>query len=159
MPSERRGSPDSVAVAWGDWIAGLGDWHVFGGLTYDPRKVARRPRNDEVRRDLCRWLGDSSEHPGVFVEAAVVAIEYQRNEWPHAHPLLRLRGGLGAGQIGVLGQAWFQRHGWAELERPKEASAVTSYAAKYLAKDLDRGDVVFWPQRGSLGVHQPGLRR
>jgi hypothetical protein len=148
-----------VASAWGEWIGGLGDWHVFGGLTYDPRKVDRRPGVSRVRGDLQRWLGDSKGHPSVFIEAAVVAVEYQRNEWPHAHPLLRLSGGVGPGSLRVLGQAWFQRHGFALLERPRSASDVAAYAAKYLAKDLDKGDVLFWPSTGSLIPHQPGLGR
>jgi len=150
---------DDVRQCWGRWIAGLGEWHLFGGITYDPRTVVARPSNAAVRRDVSRWLGYSPGHPGVFVEAAVVAIELQGNEWPHAHPLLRLRGGLGPGAISALGQAWFQRHGWAQLERPKEARAVAEYAAKYLSKDLDRGDVIFWPRRGWLTGHQPVLGR
>jgi hypothetical protein len=56
-----------------------------------------------------------------------------------------------------LGQAWFKPHGYAKLERPREATAVSAYAAKYLAKDLDRGDVIFWPLRGPLTPHQPRL--
>jgi hypothetical protein len=147
----------AIAHAWGEWISGLGEWHLFGALTYDPRKVRARPGNAAVRRDVSRWLGYSPGHPSVFVEGAVLAIEYQRNEWPHVHPLLRLRGGLGPGAIRDLGQAWFQDHGYALLERPRQASAVASYAAKYLAKDLDRGDVIFWPSKGTLSSAEPAL--
>jgi len=146
-----------LSTEWGDWITSLGEWHVFGGLTYDPRTVERRPGVRQVRDDVSRWLGDSKEHAGVFIEAAVVAVEYQRNEWPHCHPLLRLRGGLAPNAIGILGQAWFQRHGWAQLERPRQAAAVAAYAAKYLSKDLDRGEVILWPQESDLRSHQPGL--
>lgn len=150
---------DEVSAAWGEWVSSMGEWHVFGGLTYDPRRVPGRPSDATVRGHVLRWLGDSKRHPGVFVEAAVVAIEHHKNEWPHAHPLLRLRGGLRFGDIRSLGQAWFQRHGYAKLERPRQARAVAEYAAKYLAKDLGKGDVLFWPVDGPLTTHQDALPR
>lgn len=149
--------PEPVIEAWGEWIASIGEWHVFGGLTYDPRKVLARPNDATVRRHVREWLGRTPGHPSVFVEAAVVAIEHHKSEWPHCHPLLRVSGGLAPGTIRDLGQAWFQRHGWADLERPKAPRAVAEYAAKYLSKDLGRGDVLFWPPAGPIAVHQLGL--
>jgi hypothetical protein len=146
-----------ITEAWGSWISGLGDWHVFGALTYDPRKVDFRPGYATARGHVLRWLGNSKGHPSQFIEAAVVAIEYQKNEWPHFHPLLRLRGGLAFGDISDLRQAWFRDHGYAKLEEPASAIAVASYAAKYLAKELGKGDVIFWPPRGPLTSHQPRL--
>jgi len=86
-----------------------------------------------------------------------VALEYQKNGWPHFHPLLRLAGGLQPGDIARLGQAWYKPHGYARLEPPRSRVDVCSYAAKYLAKDLSRGDVIFWPLRGPIGQHQPAL--
>jgi hypothetical protein len=96
---------------------------------------------------------------GRHVEAAVVALEYQKNGWPHFHPLLRLPGGLQARDFAGLGQAWFREHGYARLEAPRSRDDVCVYAAKYLTKDLGRGDVIFWPLTGPLTTHQPGLSR
>lgn len=137
----------------------MGEWHVFGALTYDParRRTDRdgpvRPGADVVRSHARAWLRDSR------AEAAVVALEYQKNGWPHLHPLVRLPGGIRRGDLVALGQSWYQQHGYAKLELPLSRDDVCAYASKYLAKDLDCGDVIFWPPRGSLSVHQPGLRR
>lgn len=157
VPGMRRPEADRVGEAWGDWIASMGEWHVFGALTYDQRRRPGMPGSDVARAHVRRWLRDRSRGPGARVEAAVVALEYQRNGWPHFHPLLRLRGGLAPGDIAELGQGWFKPHGYAKLEAPRSRDAVATYAAKYLTKDLSRGDVIFWPPTGSLGVHQPGL--
>lgn len=146
-----------VASAWGDWVAEMGEWHVFGGLTYDPKRRTTVPGSDVAKAHVRRWLRAAPAVVGRPVEAAVVALEYQRNGWPHFHPLLRLPGGLRSGDLVGLGTAWYERHGYARLELPRDRGAVTSYAAKYLAKDLDRGDVLFWPLTGSLGAHQPSL--
>lgn len=148
----------AVAQAWGQWVAEMGEWHVFGALTYDQRRRTTVPGADVAKRHVAKWLREAPRTLGREVEAAVVALEYQRNGWPHFHPLLRVPGGLQSGDITRLGQAWFQPHGYAKLEAPRSSSDVCAYAAKYLAKDLDRGDVLFWPTRGSLSAHQPGLR-
>lgn len=147
----------TVSDAWGEWVAGLGDWHVFGGLTYDQSRRDRVPGSDSARAHIRRWLGDGVRKDGVGIEAAVVALEYQKTGWPHFHPLLRVAGGLHAGEITRLAQRWFRAHGAANLSEPRSVADVCAYAAKYLAKDLDHGDVIFWPARGSLSVHQPGL--
>lgn len=141
---------------WGEWIASLGEWHAFGALTYDPRKHRGVPGNDVARANVRRWLGGSARVLGRPVEAAVVALEYQKNGWPHFHPLLRLPGGLQPGDLARLGQAWYGPHGYAKLEPPRSRSDVCAYASKYLAKDLSRGDVLFWPPRGDLRSHQLG---
>jgi len=147
-----------VSEAWGKWVADMGEWHVFGGLTYDPKRYPHRFDDIHARGHVERWLGNSKGHPGVFIEAAVVALEHHRNGWPHFHPLLRLRGGLHGGELETLGQAWFRDHGYAKLEVPRDHDAVCSYASKYLAKDLSRGDVVLWPRRGPLAIHEPALK-
>lgn len=153
-----------VADAWGEWIQGMGDWHVFGALTYDQER--RRPDGrggriapgaDVARGHVLKWLKEAPKSLGRPVEAAVVALEYQKNGWPHFHPLLRLPGGLQGNEFSQLGGAWFERHGYAKLEVPRSPSDVCAYAAKYLSKDLSRGDVIFWPLKGSLGVHQPTM--
>jgi hypothetical protein len=148
-----------VAEAWGEWIASMGEWHVFGALTYDQRRRPTVPGSDVARAHVRRWLRDAPRRAGVEVEAAVVALEYQRNGWPHFHPLLRLRGGARPGDFGRLGQAWFKPHGYAQLQVPRDQSDVAAYAAKYLAKDLSEGDVIFWPLHGQLTTHQPRLGR
>jgi len=131
---------------------------VFGGLTYDParRRTDERgpvpPGADVVKAHARAWLRQSR------AEAAVVALEYQKNGWPHLHPLVRLPGGIRRGDLVELGQSWFSHHGYARLELPRSRTDTCAYASKYLAKDLDRGDVIFWPPRGSLSSHQLGLR-
>jgi hypothetical protein len=145
--------------AWGEWISEMGDWHLFGGLTYDQRRRETAPGADVAKRHVIRWLREAPRVLGRPVEAGVVALEYQRNGWPHFHPLLRLAGGMRGGEFAALGQTWFQRHGFARLEEPRSASDVAAYAAKYLVKDLARGDIVLWPLRGPMTTHQAYLGR
>jgi hypothetical protein len=160
-----RSDRQKVSDAWGEWVAGMGEWHLFGGLTYDQRRrrldahsLPIPPGADAARGHVVKWLEEAPKRIGRPVEAAVVALEYQRNGWPHFHPLLRLAGGLQAGDLAALGGAWFEKYGYGRLEAPRELAAVCLYASKYLSKDLDRGDVIFWPRWGSLGIHQLGLR-
>jgi hypothetical protein len=148
-----------VAQAWGNWIADMGEWHVFGALTYAQQNRTTVPGSDVAKAHVRRWLGESQKTVGRPIEAAVVALEYQRNGWPHFHPLLRMPGGLRPYDLARLGQAWYRLHGYAKLEVPRSAPDVCAYAAKYLSKDLSRGDVIFWPARGSLSTHQPQLLR
>ena len=147
----------AICEAWGEWIAGMGDWHLFGGLTYDPDRRATMPGADVAKRHVVRWLNEAPRTLGRPVDAAVVALEYHRNGWPHFHPLLRVAGGLQGNELRQLGGAWFKRHGYAKLERPRSRLDVCAYAAKYLAKDLRRGDVLFWPSTGPLTTQRPGL--
>lgn len=149
----------NVSQAWGSWVAEMGEWHVFGALTYDQRRRTTVPGADVARAHVRRWLRDKRTGVRDRVEAAVVALEYHKNGWPHFHPLLRVRGGLQGDDFMVLGQAWFKEHGYARLEKPRHVTDVCSYAAKYLAKDLSRGDVIFWPDRGPLTTHQAELPR
>lgn len=80
----------------------------------------------------------------------IVALEYHQNGWPHFHPLLKVEGGLQGGEVKTLGGLWYAECGGNRLERPRSVGDVTAYAAKYLSKGLDRGDVVIWPERGRL---------
>lgn len=148
--------PD-LKTEWGKWIAGMGDWHAFGGLTYDPERRLTRPGADVAKAHVRRWLRHWSRGSHDRVEAAVVALEYQKNGWPHFHPLVRLRGGFQDGDFARLGQHWFKDHGYARLEKPRDQDDVSLYAAKYLSKDLSRGDVIFWPLSGPLTTHQAAL--
>ena len=156
---------DEVALAWGEWIAGLGEWHLFGGITYrqapdlvGSHEIPRQmPHPEAVRKHVRGWLGHCNRQLNGRVEAAIVAVEAHKSGWPHAHPLIRLAGGVRPGDVGTLGGAWFERRGYAKLERPRVIADVCEYAAKYLSKDLARGDVVFWPERGPLVTHQLAL--
>ena len=33
--------PDAVTEAWGRWIAEMRDWDLFGGLTFDQKRVTQ----------------------------------------------------------------------------------------------------------------------
>lgn len=150
-------------MAWGTFIAGLGEWHVFGALTYDQRRRRQddgtpvRPGADVAKQHVRDWLRHGGTALGRPVEAAIVALEYQKNGWPHFHPLVRIPGGLMGNEFKTLGGLWYERHGYARLEEPRDADDVCSYAAKYLSKDLDHGDLVIWPRRGPLGAHEPPI--
>lgn len=146
-----------VSSAWGEWISSMGEWHLFGGLTYDPARRLTVPGDDVAKRHVTRWLQEAPKTLGRPIDAAVVALEYQHNGWPHFHPLLRVAGGLQGNEKRLLGGAWYERHGYALLDVPRSRDDVCAYAAKYLAKDLDRGDVLFWPSRGPLTTSSPGL--
>ncbi len=110
-----------------------------------------------VKRHALQWLREAPAQLGRPVEAAVVALEYQKNGWPHLHPLMRVQGGLQGGEIRALGTWWYRHHGGNRLEEPRDVADVAAYASKYLVKDLSRGDVILWPLKGSLSVQQPAL--
>lgn len=156
---------DELQRAWTDWIADMGEWHVFGALTYDlerrfrtkPPSVGSMPGADVVRAHARRWLNHGARALGRPIEAGVLALEYHKNGVPHLHPLLRIAGGLQGDEFATLGRLWFADHGYARLEQPRSREDVCAYASKYLTKDLARGDVLFWPPRGPLSVHQPEL--
>lgn len=155
----RSRTEGDVATAWGDWVTGLGVWHVFGGLTYRDQTDTRVRGQEAVLRDCRTWLRKSEKVLGRGIEAGVLAVEYHRSGWPHIHPLLRLEGGLRYPDLHQLKQAWSDWHGYATLEEPRDVGAVAAYASKYLAKDLAQGDVFLWPLKGSLSVHQEQLLR
>jgi hypothetical protein len=130
-------------------------WGSAQRLRYGPGRLGA----EVAWKHVNAWLEKAPERLGRPLEAAVVALEYQRNGWPHFHPLLRLAGGLQPGDVSRLSKLWFERHGYNRLEAPRSREDVCAYAAKYLSKDLGRGDILFWPAQGSLGVHQLGLGR
>ena len=165
MPSKRTDTERDASQAWGEWIAGMGEWHVFGALTYDERRrpvrgpgeARSRPHPEAVLKHARQWLQEGERRLGRQVEAAVVALEYHKRGWPHLHPLVRLAGGLQGTEFATLGGTWYERHGYAQLTEPRDQVDVASYAAKYLTKDIGRGDVLLWPARGPLSSHQEAL--
>lgn len=148
---------DKVAEAWGEWVAGMGEWHVFGGLTYRDQEGAPIRGAEAVTRDCRTWLRKSEKLLGRPIEAGVLAIEHHKSGWPHVHPLLRLSGGLRYPDLHTLKSVWWDWHGYATLQEPRSVDDVCAYAAKYLSKDLSRGDVFLWPLRGPLTTHQVGM--
>jgi len=88
--------------------------------------------------------------------AALIALEYHKNGWPHFHPLLSIEGGLGGGEIATLSRLWFDACGYNRLEVPRNAGAVCEYASKYLVKGLDIGDVMIWPEKGPVKFPERG---
>ncbi len=132
---------DEVKEAWGDWIAELREWDLFGGLTFDPKRFRWEgaPTREYVVRRLERWIRRAEGRLKRKVQY-VTAMEYHKSGWPHLHPLLDV-GGLGADTALSLRRLWEEENGFARLKPPSSGVAVCRYAAKYLAKDFGSGDV------------------
>lgn len=91
---------------------------------------------------------------------AVVALEHHKSGDPHFHGLLAVSGGLVEGdEITRLHGPWFDRNGFIDLERPRSVYDCAGYASKYLVKELHRGQVLFWPERGPLRLRWQEHRR
>jgi hypothetical protein len=99
------------------------------------------PTFEATRAHVYRFLDEASGLLHRRVEG-IVALERQKNGWPHAHPLL-MCGGLSGNEISQLGGFWWRRFGGNRLSVPRSVDDVCAYAAKYLVKDIDQGDVVF----------------
>jgi len=138
----------------GEWLADMADWTLFGTLTYDPERCRLVPGKrygersmpglDVVRAHAFRWLRSGPVAVGRPVEAAVVGVERHKSGWPHMHALLKLPGGVHKGDLVGMGQSWYREHGYARLELPRQKDDVAAYVAKYVAKDIDRGDLIFF---------------
>lgn len=164
--------------AWAQWIARQADWNLFGGLTFDPRRRVPPPPGpqrgeqrlrpgprltedgsvrlggrplapDVARRRVWRFFRDSQDLLGRQL-AGVVALEFHKNGWPHFHPLIAVEGGLQGGEVAALGGLWFAHSGGNRLEQPRSLADVSAYAAKYLTKGLDDGDLLLWPRSGGF---------
>lgn len=111
----------------------------------------RRMGREVAIAHLRAFCGESEQLLG-RATAAVVGLEYHRNGWPHFHPLIAIEGGLDAHgrEIATLGTWWFERFGGNRLSEVRDPHQAGAYASKYLAKDLDQGDVFFWPERGPI---------
>ena len=159
-------------AAMGEWIDGLGDWHLFATLTFDPlemsglrgaeldkaRKVAAVPavsRWTAIRR-FQKWLDKSRMTLGRPTQG-VIAVEPHQSGQPHGHGLLSIEGGLVYPDIIDLGKLWrsFPGNGYVRLEVPKSSGDVTRYAAKYMAKDVS--DLVMSLVVGEDGASTPGV--
>jgi len=165
--------------AWGEWVAGLREWHVFGGLTFDQRRFqvyrCKVPAFDGgmfgesteayvvetplvmpkvVARDVAigrfqRWVRRCETALGRRVDY-VAALQYQRNGWPHFHPLLDV-GRLVDGDIAIMGRLWYEENGYGRLEVPRDLEAVAKYASRYLVRDMADGDVLLSRLLGHKG--------
>ena len=125
---------------------------MFGGLTYDQRRcrqerfwcdtyVGVKPGRESVIarfKDFVRAAEGSVQRKIEYV----VALEYQKNGWPHLHPLLDIQG-VTPGDIARVGRLWFRMSGGNKLSEPRNSRQCAAYAAKYLSKDIDKGDVLF----------------
>ncbi len=148
---------DGAKTALGAMVAKLRDWDLFGTMTYDQRRYPRErlwcdtwvPRvvpGDRAKKDFLGWVNDASGALGRRVEF-VVGMEYQKNGWPHFHALIDL-GGLDDGDVRRIGSLWYSRYGYDRLEIPRSVEDCAAYAAKYLVKDISRGDVLFSKRLG-----------
>lgn len=172
MVASRRGLSRGAKEAMGEWIVPLAEWDLFGGLTFDQRRLqswrvklppfkggllyeSRPSRVVEYKLDCPRrlscegarvrfqsYVGRAESLLGRRIDY-VVALEAHRNGWPHLHPLLALDGGLRQGDIAALGTLWFEMYGYGRLEVPRAAFDVAAYCAKYLSKDSAIGELVF----------------
>ena len=143
---------EQAKEAMGKMVAGLRQWELFGTMTYDPNRypkermwvtyeVPRAVPGDRAKKDFLGWVNDASGALGRPMEF-VCGLEYQKNGWPHFHALLDL-GGVRDGDIARIGPLWYDRYGYDRLEIPRSVGDCAAYAAKYLVKDISRGDVLF----------------
>jgi len=138
----------------GDWLADMAKWDLYGTLTYDPKRCrlipGRRdgersmPGMDVVKAHAFRWLRQGPVAVGRPVTAAVVGIERHKSGWPHMHTLVKFPAGVQKGDLAGMGQAWYREHGFAKLELPRSRDDVAIYVAKYVSKDIDVGDLIFF---------------
>lgn len=173
--TDERSLEDSAKLEWGRWVSTLRKWDLFATLTYDPLKVNGTP--EESRGELARVNEFRSErHVTNWLQRvenvidrpvdAIMVMERHESGQPHWHGLLSM-GGLAFGDIRQMSTLWFDKHGFARLEVPRDRSLgdremaalrergidesalpVAQYCAKYLIKrvslvilhlDVDRG--------------------
>jgi len=152
------------------FIGGLADWTLFANpLTFDPLVMAgtsaealAKGREQLAVPAVSRWtamrrfryfLERSSrvlERPTV----GVIALEAHESGQPHGHGLMGIEGGLVGQEVATLGRFWreYPGNGWIRLEPPRSIEDVTSYSAKYMAKDAS--ELVFSSSLG--GVRRSG---
>ena len=171
MEGSRRELQEGYRQEMARFVAGLAEWTLFANpLTFDPLVMAGRDPEElakKCRRDLAvpavsRWtamrrfryfLERSSrvlERPTV----GVIALEPHESGQPHGHGLMGIEGGLVGQEVATLGRFWreYPGNGWIRLEPPRSIEDVTSYSAKYMAKDAS--ELVFSSSLG--GVRRSG---
>jgi hypothetical protein len=94
-----------------------------------------------------RWLRLHERATGRPL-TAIVALEYHRSGWPHFHGLLAGDAIATDVQRAYLRAQWNELAGYCRIETPLDVEACARYAAKYLTKSLDRGDVILWKPAG-----------
>jgi len=138
---------DAVA-AMATWVAGLRNWDYFVTLTYDPVKVLRgrgeeaqrgvrydnlgRPIRvglSKMRRDVARFIKDAGDAVGGV--DLVAGIEPHETGSLHAHALVKIVKGVGAGDIRALHAAWFPLHGFMKVENARDRNVRARYVTKY----------------------------
>ena len=157
-----RSERETKARARGEfaqWIAGAYEWHYFGGLTFDQRRVPQErlwgdtwvPRR--ISRDVAvarakRFMRQAEKALGRRL-VMVVALEAHRNGWPHFHPLIHVEGGRRRGDLQTIGPVWYELNGYEHLELrfPEQAAR---YCGKYMVKD-DGVEVLFSENFGRGG--------
>jgi hypothetical protein len=102
-----------------------------------------------ARSRVRTWLKRGEELLGRPV-SAIVAMEHHKSGWPHFHGLLGIDGGLRGREREALGRLWFEANGFNKIEVPRSVGDCAAYAAKYLTKELDAGDVLIYPATGPL---------
>ena len=139
------------------WIAGSYEWHYFGGLTFDQRRVPqerlwcstwvpRRISRDVAVARVKRFMRGAERALGRPV-VAVIALEAHKNGWPHFHPLIHVDGGRRRGDLQTIGPVWYELNGYEHLEPVRFPEQAARYCAKYMLKD-EGAEVVFSEEFG-----------
>ena len=160
LEGARRELMTGAGRAAGEWLSTLREWDLFGTLTYDVRRFhgghervygVDVPPNVSLwkaLRDVERWVDEGARALGFRPIAVVAAAEPHKSGSYHLHVLADV-GGLRQGVVGILGQLWYERHGYCRLEAPRSAGDVAGYCGKYLAKDA--GELWFSSSRSIVG--------
>lgn len=179
--------PERRKQAFADWVAHMRPWDLTITLTFDPKRRRARPpgpqrgssplsscisprvteggvrlsdvalSGDVALRRVKTWLGDARQALDRPL-AGVVCMELHKSGEPHFHGLVGIDGGLRKGDVIELSSLWYQRNGYNRLEIPESVRDVAVYASKYMLKDMKDGGVLFWPEKGTLGIRE-GKRR
>jgi hypothetical protein len=155
LAGERVKLRSAVREAMGEFIGDLAKpWTLFATLTFDPFAIGMAGPECEVTAErraelavpaVSRWCAMRRfayflKHASKAVgrpTVGVIALEPHMSGQPHGHGLLVTEGGVVGGDISELSRLWRESrgNGWIRLEEPHSQQDVTSYCAKYMAKD------------------------